>query len=850
MINATGVIVHTNLGRAPWPEAAIRAAREAAEGTLFLELDRATGRRGRRYREAEAHLVALTGAEDALIVTNNAAAVALAVGLAGRGGVAVSRGELVEIGGGVRIPEIVRRAGAKLVEVGTTNRTRASDFEAALEDGRARLVLRVHPSNFSQAGFVEAPDAPALAAAAHRLGALVVDDLGSGALLDTAAFGLAHEPMPSERLADGADLVTFSGDKLVGGPQAGFIVGRADLVARLRKDPLARAMRPDKVVLAAVAATLALYRAGVATRDIPVWRQISAPVEALSSRAAAIAEAAGARASVAAVEATIGGGSLPGEVLPSRAVCLSGRQAGPVARPPPCRYPGRGRSGRARGRAARPALGRPGRRRGACRRRSGRRWPAMPEPTAADAGRSVVIGTAGHIDHGKTSLLRALTGIDADRLPEERRRGMTIDVGYAHVALPDGSVVDFVDVPGHDRLVGNMLVGAGEIDAALLVVAADDGPNAQTLEHLGLLDALGIRDGLAVVTKADLVDEARLASVEAEVRALLATTTLAGSPVLAASATNGTGIDGVLEAVAALARRLGARDAAAEAHGPRLAIDRVFAVKGRGTVVTGSLRGGAVTTGMTLRLVPGDEALRVREVQVRGAPVTAVAGGRTALLVGGIEGDRLRRGQVLTTDPGVVATSRILVAMRGPARDPGRTPGRPRAPAPPPGHRAGRGAGGARAARGDRPRRWDLGRDPAPRRGHRRRPGRPVRPSPALARRGGRRGRRARPVAASRHLAPSADAGTGGRPGRRARRLGAGSSRPPRGPPRGPGLAPRGGRGRGPPGAGARARRRPPCGAPGRDRPAAPGAPGGRRPRRAPPRHARVATPRRPWPTS
>ena len=233
----------------------------------------------------------------------------------------------------------------------------------------------------------------------------------------------------------------------------------------------------------------------------------------------------------------------------------------------------------------------------------------------------MVIGTAGHIDHGKTSLLRALTGIDADRLPEERRRGMTIDVGYAHVALPDGSVVDFVDVPGHDRLVGNMLVGAGEIDAALLVVAADDGPNAQTLEHLGLLDALGIRDGLAVVTKADLVDEARLASVEAEVGALLATTTLAGSPVLAASATNGTGIDAVLAAVAALARRLGAGDAAAEARGPRLAIDRVFAVKGRGTVVTGSLRGGAVTAGTTMRLVPGDDALRIREVQVRGAPV-------------------------------------------------------------------------------------------------------------------------------------------------------------------------------------------------------------------------------------
>ena len=192
----------------------------------------------------------------------------------------MSRGELVEIGGGVRIPEIVRRAGAKLVEVGTTNRTRVADFEEVLADGRARLVLRVHPSNFRQDGFMETPDAPALPTAAHRHGAIVVDDLGCGALLDTAAFGLAHEPMPAERLADGADLVTFSGDKLVGGPQAGFVVGRADLVARLRKDPLARAMRPDKVMLAAVAATLALYRAGrrraarsrCGGRSRPAWR--------------------------------------------------------------------------------------------------------------------------------------------------------------------------------------------------------------------------------------------------------------------------------------------------------------------------------------------------------------------------------------------------------------------------------------------------------------------------------------------------------------------------------------------------------------------------------------------------
>jgi L-seryl-tRNA(Ser) seleniumtransferase len=323
VINATGVLIHTNLGRAAWPRAAIEAAAAAAVGTSYLELDPATGRRGRRYRRAEEHLIALTGAEDALIVTNNAAAVALACGLAGRGGIAVSRGELVEIGGGVRIPEIVRRAGAKLIEVGTTNRTRVADFAEPLADGRARLVLRVHPSNFRLDGFVEAPDPAALAQLAHEHGALVVDDLGSGALLDTAAFGLAHEPTPAERLADGADLVTFSGDKLVGGPQAGFVVGRAELVARLRKDPLARAMRPDKVMLAAIAATLGLYRAGVAAREIPVWRQLSAPVEILRGRAVALA-ADWSQADVIETRATVGGGSLPGETLPSVGLALGG----------------------------------------------------------------------------------------------------------------------------------------------------------------------------------------------------------------------------------------------------------------------------------------------------------------------------------------------------------------------------------------------------------------------------------------------------------------------------------------------------------------------------------------------
>lgn len=334
VINATGVVLHTNLGRAPWPAAARLAAIAAASGYGYLELDEASGRRGPRYRQAEEHLAALAGAEDGLVVGNNAAALLLAVGLAGRrGAVVVSRGELVEIGGGVRIPEMVARAGARLVEVGTTNRTRAADFEAPLAAGAARVVLRVHPSNFTLAGFTEAPDPGALAEIAHRHGAIVVDDLGSGALLETSAFGLAHEPTPAERLAAGADVVLFSGDKLVGGPQAGLVAGRRDLVARMRRDPLARAVRPDKALLAGVAATLALYRAGRAAAEVPVWRAIGRRPAELRERAEWIlAEVDGSRAgAVTAVplESTVGGGSLPGQVLPSFGLAV--RTAGPAA---------------------------------------------------------------------------------------------------------------------------------------------------------------------------------------------------------------------------------------------------------------------------------------------------------------------------------------------------------------------------------------------------------------------------------------------------------------------------------------------------------------------------------------
>lgn len=278
---------------------------------------------------------------------------------------------------------------------------------------------------------------------------------------------------------------------------------------------------------------------------------------------------------------------------------------------------------------------------------------------------TLVIGTAGHIDHGKTTLLRALTGIDADRLPEERRRGMTIDVGFAHLALHDGTTIDFVDVPGHDRLVGNMLVGAGEIDAALLVVAADDGPRAQTLEHLALLDALGVAPGIVVVTKIDAVAAERVAEVGAAVAARLEGTSLAGSPILVASGTTGEGLPAVLDALAAMAA-----GHVPPARPPSLALDRVFTVKGRGVVVTGTLRGGPLARGDRLRLVPGEQEVRIREIQVHGGPVERVAGGgRTAANLVGVDIDRLRRGLVLSADPEVQATDRLLAAFTIPAPD-------------------------------------------------------------------------------------------------------------------------------------------------------------------------------------
>ena len=316
VINATGVILQTNLGRAPLSRAAIQAMQEAAQGYSNLEFDLETGRRGSRLVHAEQLLCRITGAEAALVVNNNAAAVLLVLTtLARRRAVVIARSQLVEIGGGFRVPDVMKQSGARLLEVGTTNRVHLSDYIDALQEKPA-LFLRAHRSNFRLIGFTSEPELTEIAAVAHQVGIPLVDDLGSGSLLDTARFGLGHEPMVQESLAAGADCVCFSGDKLLGGPQAGIIVGRGDLVARLKKHPLARALRADKLCLAALSATLVHYIKDEAERQVPVWRMIATEPEEIYQRAQNWVTALGA-GEVTQGESAVGGGSLPGETLPT-----------------------------------------------------------------------------------------------------------------------------------------------------------------------------------------------------------------------------------------------------------------------------------------------------------------------------------------------------------------------------------------------------------------------------------------------------------------------------------------------------------------------------------------------------
>jgi L-seryl-tRNA(Ser) seleniumtransferase len=325
VVNATGVVLHTNLGRAPLAMDAVEAMARAARDYSNLEFDLDAGRRGSRYVHCVSLLRELTGAEDALVVNNAAAGLLLTLNTLARGeGVAVSRGELVEIGGGFRIPEILERSGARLVEVGSTNRTRLADYEAELGSAAVAAVLKVHRSNFRITGFTEEATVEDLAVAASGAGVPLVYDLGSGLMIDAAQLGLPSEPRPHEALAAGADLVVFSGDKLLGGPQAGVVLGRRAHVERLRKNPLCRALRVDKTTLAGLEATLRLYRHPErAIEEIPTLRMLAEPSAALRDRAGGLAErlsAGGLDGEVVETRGAVGGGTYPGVELPSWAV--------------------------------------------------------------------------------------------------------------------------------------------------------------------------------------------------------------------------------------------------------------------------------------------------------------------------------------------------------------------------------------------------------------------------------------------------------------------------------------------------------------------------------------------------
>ena len=325
VINATGVIVHTNLGRAPLSAAAQQAIQAVAQGYSTLEYDLEAGQRGSRTVHAEQLLTRLTGAEAGLVVNNNAAAVLLMLtGLCQGKEVIISRGQLVEIGGGFRVPDVMAQSGAKLVEVGTTNRTHLRDYANAITENTAAILV-AHHSNFKIIGFTTEPPLSELAELAHQHGLPLLYDQGSGALLDTAAYGLDPEPTVLAGLQAGCDVVTFSGDKLLGGPQAGLLVGRAEFVNRLKKHPLARAIRADKLCLAGLTATLNHYVQGDATQHIPVWQMIAMSLPEVERRAEAWHSFLAAQqmtVDIVAGESTVGGGSLPGATLPTRLVAI------------------------------------------------------------------------------------------------------------------------------------------------------------------------------------------------------------------------------------------------------------------------------------------------------------------------------------------------------------------------------------------------------------------------------------------------------------------------------------------------------------------------------------------------
>ena len=637
VVNATGVVVHTNLGRAPLSRAAVEAM-DLAAGPTDVELDLDTGRRGRRGAGALATLAAAVPAAGGVHVVNNgAAALALATcALATGRTVVVARGEMVEIGDGFRIPELLESVGARLREVGTTNRVRLEDYANAVDDSTA-FVLKVHPSNFRVEGFTSSVALTELA----TLPVPVVHDIGSGLL--TPHPRLPGEPDATTSLRAGADLVTASGDKLLGGPQCGLMLGTASLVDRLRRHPFARALRVDKLTLAALEATLT-------GPTPPVPRALDARVEDLRARARTIVDAlAGDRR---------GGG---GRHLRARSAAAAppGWSCPAPRWPSPPTWRARCGGGTPRWWATSSAAGCCSTS-SRCRSRRTIWWPPRCARRPEGGTEPVhVIATAGHVDHGKSTLVRALTGTDPDRLEEEHRRGLSIQLGYAWASLPEVGEVAFVDVPGHERFVTTTLSGMGPVPAVLFVVAADDPWMPQSAEHLAALDALGVRHGILAVTRSDLADPAPAMT---RARQEIAATSLGEVPAVAVSAVTGAGMQELRGGLVRLVQ--GLEDPPADAP-VRLWVDRAFGIRGAGTVVTGTLPEGTVRTGDTLAL--GDQRVRVRGVESLERPAEAVRGtARVALNLGGRTPEDLGRGSVLVTPDAWHHTDLVDVALRSP----------------------------------------------------------------------------------------------------------------------------------------------------------------------------------------
>ena len=508
----------------------------------------------------------------------------------------------------------------------------------------------------------------------------VVEDLGTGALFDLRAYGLPYERTVRDAVTDGMDLVAFSGDKLLGGPQAGIIAGTTAAIARVRANPLLRALRVDKATLAALAATLRLHASPQTRERIPLYRMLAVPVAALRERARAL-QRQFPGLEVVDTQAYAGGGTLPLDPIASAGVSFV-----PAGGATPAL---------ARLRAAAPPLDRAhrrwARRRRSAHDRSGRR-PTRCRRTRRRVRRELmrVVGTAGHVDHGKSALVRALTGTDPDRWEEERRRGMTLDLGFAHLRLAGGIEAGIVDVPGHERFVHNMLAGATGMDVLLLVVAANEGPRPQTFEHLAILSLLAVPATIVVLTKADLVDELELAAVREAVARAVAGTVAEGAPVLAVSAHTGAGLDALRAQLAAALTGLPPRAQHAPAYLP---VDRAFTLTGHGTIVTGTLMQGSLAVDDVLTVRPGEIAARVRSLEVFGADCPRVdAGSRVAVNLSGVPVDAVARGSALVA-PEIRAQTSYAVRFHAAARR-----ARPLTP-PHAGARASRGRGIVRHAR-------------------------------------------------------------------------------------------------------------------------------------------------------